>query len=359
MATIEKRDAKSGKVTYRALVRLKGFPSQSATFDRLTDARSWARNTESAIKEGRHFKTAEAKRRTFTELVERYLKRVRQDNPERLREVKPQMEWWKQELGYCTLADLSKSLISEKIEKLSQRTRKLKDGTEKRISPARVNRYIAALSHACTIAVNEWEWLEQHPVRKIKRKQEPRGRVRFLDDEERARLLTACKDARNPALYIIVVLALSTGARRGELEKLKWKDVDFNRGVIVLHETKNDERRVLPLAGHALELLKAHSKVRRIDSAFVFPSKTNAEKPLSIQTAWKNALENTGIEDFRFHDLRHSAASYLAMNGATLAEIAEVLGHKTLQMVKRYAHLSEAHTSSVVASMNERIFGDV
>jgi integrase len=81
-------------------------------------------------------------------------------------------------------------------------------------------------------------------------------------------------------------------------------------------------------------------------------------QPVDIRTAWENALKKAGIEDFRFHDLRHSAASYLAMNGASLAEIAEVLGHKTLQMVKRYAHLSEAHTHSIVSKMNERIFGD-
>jgi integrase len=83
----------------------------------------------------------------------------------------------------------------------------------------------------------------------------------------------------------------------------------------------------------------------------------NSAKPIDLRTPWETALKNAGIEDFRFHDLRHSAASYLAMNGASLAEIAEVLGHKTLQMVRRYAHLSEAHTTNVVASMNEKIFG--
>ncbi len=359
MASIDKRTAKNGKITYRVLVRLKGQPTQSVTFDRLTDARDWARNTESAIKEGRHFKTAAAKRHTVSELIKRYLTRIEQDNPKRLKEVKPQMDWWDKELGYCTLADLSKSVISEKVEKLSARTMTLKNGTVKKISPARVNRYMAAFSHACTIAVNEWEWLEHHPMRKIQRKKEPRGRVRFLDDNERSRLLDACKQARRPELYIIVILALSTGARRGEIENLTWQDIDFNRNVIVLNETKNNERRVIPLTGHALNILKQHNKIRRINSDLVFPSLHNPQKHISIQTAWKNALTKAEIENFRFHDLRHSAASYLAMNGASLAEIAEVLGHKTLQMVKRYAHLSEAHTHGVVSKMNERIFGDV
>ena len=144
-----------------------------------------------------------------------------------------------------------------------------------------------------------------------------------------------------------------------EIMSLKWPDVDLNRKAITLHDTKNKERRVLPLAGHALELIKEHNRVRRIDSDLVFPSPHNPKEPYKIRAAWNAAIERAAVENFRFHDLRHSAASYLAMNGASLAEIAEVLGHKTLSMVKRYAHLSEAHTHSVVASMNEKIFRDV
>jgi integrase len=109
------------------------------------------------------------------------------------------------------------------------------------------------------------------------------------------------------------------------------------------------------LTGHALELVGALP--RRIDTPLVFPSLTDPQRPADVREAFKHALRAAEIEDFRFHDLRHSAASYLAMNGATLAEIAEILGHKTLAMVKRYSHLSQAHTSRVVASMNEKIFG--
>jgi integrase len=102
--------------------------------------------------------------------------------------------------------------------------------------------------------------------------------------------------------------------------------------------------------------MKERSKVRHIDTDLVFPSKIRPQKPLLIHKSFPEAVKRAKVEDFRFHDLRHSAASYLAMNGATLAEIADVLGHKTFQMVKRYAHLSEAHTAGVVASMNEKIF---
>lgn len=358
MAFIEKRISKKGEESYRVLVRLKGQPTASATFKRLTDAKIWAKQTEVEIRERRFFKNREAKKHTVADMIDRYLERLKKTNPSRYPEVSAMLAWWKEEIGYCLLADLSRALVTEKIEKLSGRSRTLKDGSIKVIAPARVNRYITGLSHACTIAMNEWEWLETHPLQKISKLREPRGRVRFLDDDERARLLKVCRESRAPMLYPAVVLALSTGMRQGEILGLSWKDVDFSRKVIVLHKTKNNERRVVPLSGHALELLIGMRKIRQLHSDWVFPAPRNPKKIWDCRVAWDAAVIKAGIEDFRFHDLRHSAASYLAMNGATLAELAEVLGHKTLQMVKRYAHLSEAHTHSVVASMNEKIFGN-
>ncbi len=223
-------------------------------------------------------------------------------------------------------------------------------------SPATVNRYLAALSHAFTLAMKDWGWVEENPVLKISKGKESRGRVRFLSDDERDRLLKACK-AHSDTLYALVVLALSTGARLGEMLNLRWPDVDLQRGLIILNQTKNDDRRSIPLQGLALDLIREMSKVRRIDTDLLFPSRTKPDRPLAIHKIWEAALKKAEIQDFRFHDLRHSAASYLAMNGASLAEIADVLGHKTLQMVKRYTHLSEQHTAGVVAKMNKQIFG--
>jgi len=169
--------------------------------------------------------------------------------------------------------------------------------------------------------------------------------------------LAACRESRSPDLYLAVVLALSTGARQQEILGLKWKDVDLERKVAVLHETKNGERRVLPLAGVALEMLRERKQETSRSDDLIFPGRTDKTQPVDLRTPFETALKKAQIEDFRWHDLRHSAASYLAMNGASLAEIAEILGHKTLAMVKRYAHLSEQHTASVVERMNERIFG--
>nr|WP_246341398.1 site-specific integrase [Simiduia aestuariiviva] len=215
---------------------------------------------------------------------------------------------------------------------------------------------MAALSHAFTTAVNEWEWLEDNPLRKVRKPKEPRGRVRFLSDDERDKLLAACKASSCKQLYPIVVLALSTGMRQGEIMGLTWADVDFKRGYLTLHDTKNGERRSVPLVGHAKEVIINLAKARRIDTPLVFYSKRKPSSPLFVRIPWAEALKKAEIENFKFHDLRHTTASYLAMNGASLAEIADILGHKTLSMVKRYAHLSEQHTSKVLESMNKGIF---
>jgi integrase len=352
MANIEKRKTQDGKTTYRVKIRLKGYPTQSATFERLTDARKWVQQTESAIREGRHFKTTEAKRHTLAEAIERYIKSVLPSKPKSGIFQHTQLTWWKKNLGDYTLADITPALIASQRDKLTNSS--TPRGSSR--SPATVNRYLAALSHVYTIAVKEWGWIEDNPLRKVTKMKEPRGRVRFLSDEERTRLLGACKSSESHNLYIAVVLALSTGGRRMEILGLHWNDIDIKRGIITLHETKNGERRILPLTGHALNLIKEHSKIRSLNCDFVFPSK-NLKNPIDLRSPFETALRRADITDFRWHDLRHCCASYLAMNGASLAEIAEILGHKTLQMVKRYAHLSDTHVSKVVANMNEKIFG--
>lgn len=353
MATIEQRTDRMGRVTHRAKVRLKGARSATATFHRLTDAKKWVAATESAMREGRHFKTAEAKRHTLGDAIERYLATVMPRKPRSERVQRQQLAWWRARLGYVVLADLTPSLIGERRDALGA------ENTARgcRRSPASVNRYLAALSHVLSVAASEWGWLDSSPVRMVTKLKEARGRVRFLDDGERERLLTACRGDCNLALYPVVVVALSTGMRLGEIMGLTWTRVDFARGCVTLDQTKNGDRRTVPLTGHALETLRGRARTPRLGSPLVFPGRDCA-KPVDIRLPWERAVAAAKLVDFRFHDLRHSAASYLAMNGATATEIAAVLGHKTLAMVKRYAHLSEAHTSGVVERMNTKIFGD-
>lgn len=364
MANIQKIEGKKG-IKYRVLVRLKGCPAQSATFTRLTDAKKWAQDTESAIRDGRHFKTAEAKKHTVAEMVDRYLADVLPGKKDE-RNAKRQLLYWKERIGAKLLSDVTPALIvsiRDQLLKEPYSTTRKAGGeivtTERHRSPATVNRYMAAFSHCLSVAVTEWQWIEANPLLNVRKQSEPQGRVRFLSDDERERLLSACMASPNPLLYPIVVLALSTGMRYSEIMTLTWADVDFESQRIILHETKNGERRAVHLAGKALGLLQGlKGEDLRGGCGLVFPAKKSlSQGPAAIRTAWASALKKAEIADFRFHDLRHSAASYLAMNGAALLDIAAVLGHRTLDMVKRYSHLSETHVGGVVASMNEKIFG--
>ncbi|HIB69989.1 MAG TPA: site-specific integrase, partial [Candidatus Marinimicrobia bacterium] len=210
---------------------------------------------------------------------------------------------------------------------------------------------------AISTAINEWGWMEDNILRKVSKLKEPRGRVRYFSDEERERFLLACKESHNSDLYVAVILALSTGGRKNEIWGLSWKCVDLKNGFITFEETKNDEPRSVPLTGHAFELMMERSKVPRIDTDLVFPSRVNHHKHFDFRRPFQMALKAAKIENFRWHDLRHCAASYLVMAGVDMRTVAEILGHKTIQMTQRYAHLSPEHLKDAVAKMNHKIFG--
>jgi len=353
MAQIRERTRKNGKKSFLVRVRMRGKPEAAASFDRLTDARIWAQQTETEMRDGRYIKTAEAQKHTVSDLVERYISDVLPRKPKIQAEYALQLKWWEDQIGDVLLSDLSSSLILEQRDLLSEKVTNRK----RIISNARVNRYMATLSTTITTAVKEWEWMEDNPLRKVSKLKEPRGRVRYLSDQDRELFLTACRESHNPDLYLTVILAMSTGGRQSEIWGLSWKCVDLKNGFITFEETKNDEPRSVPLTGHALELMMERSKVPRIDTDLVFPSRVDRHKHFDFRRPFQMALKAAQIEDFRWHDLRHCAASYLVMAGVDMRTVAEILGHKTIQMTQRYAHLSPEHLKDAVSKMNHKIFG--
>lgn len=350
MATITERKSKGGKSTFRVQVRLKGYPPVYASFERKTDAKNWAVQTELKIIEGKYFKEQIEQKHTVGELIDRYIAHVLPLKPRSFEKQKMQLEWWRKGLSKYYLKDLSPALISEYRNRLLTGT----TYRHKKRSCATVNRYMAALSHALTIAHKEWGWIGENLCSKISKLKESSGRVRYLSEEERKALLESAKESSNSSLYTVIVLALSSGMRYSEILKMKWDQINFEQSFITLYETKNGEIRNIPLAGLALELLKKAHILRR-KTNLVFPN-SRGDAPMNFRSAWEAALKRANIQNFCFHDLRHSCASYLAMNGARSSEIAAILGHKTLQMVKRYTHISQSHTAKVVASMNDKIF---
>jgi len=353
MATISKQSGKRGN-SYKVRIRKPDNPTVTKTFSSRNLADKWARKTELAIEEGTYFDQDESRKHTVDDLVDRYieeeLKRLAESD---WRVRKQQLNWWKDSIGKLTLNRVTPALLVEHRHKLKTEL----NGKKKTRSGSTVNRYLAALSAAFGIATTEWQWMPDNPFSRVRREKEPKGRIRFLSPEERTALLDACKESQSKSLHLVVVLALSTGMRQGEIMSLKWDQINFNGNKITLLETKNDEIRVVPLVGLAAQLLKDQSKIRKLKNPYAFPGRlySHAEFP---RAGWDGAIEKAKIENFTFHDCRHSAASELAMNGASLHEIAAVLGHKTLAMVQRYAHLSEQHTMSVVERMNKAVFGD-
>ncbi|PKN54814.1 MAG: integrase [Deltaproteobacteria bacterium HGW-Deltaproteobacteria-14] len=339
------------EVVYRARVRRRGQPAQVATFESLTLAKKWIAKTEGAIVEGRHFDTAEAKRRTFADLCERYAEDVLSEKrPSTQATQIPQLAWWKREIGHLTLRNVTATVIDDALRKLGREP----SNRGKPRAPATVNRWHALVAHVLASAVR-WSWVDDNPVRRLQKRREPRGRVRWLDARERKQLLDACADGPDWLQPAVLVL-MSTGLRLGELKRLRWRDVELTGkvGSITVHESKNDERRRVPLVDPALETLRAWSKVRRLDDDRVFPSAGH-----NFHRAWYAAVTRSGIENFRVHDLRHTCASLMVMSGASLATVAAMLGHKQIEVTLRYAHLSDQHTRDAVATMAARFLGGV
>jgi len=361
----KEKNKKNPKVTFTATIRLKGYPTVAKTFRNKSLAEEWAQKTEAAIKDGIYFKTQEAGKRTLAELINRYIENELPQRNSDHDNFKRQLNWWKDRIGAYFLSGITPALLAEYRDKLKAEpsVREFKNGTriEKERTDATVNRYMAALSVVFSVAVSEYCWLHENPMLKVRKKTEARGRTRFLTDEERKTLLESCKKIHEKYLYKVVVLALSTGARYGEIINLKWAEVDFKNKLIYLLDTKNGESRSVPISGQAYDLLKElhneklNKKVVKISSDYVF-ARSDGKKPMELRNLWYDALEDSGIENLRLHDLRHTAASYLAKNGATLIQLKHILGHKTLAMCARYAHLTEQHTAEILEKMNEQQF---
>lgn len=176
------------------------------------------------------------------ELIDRYMRDVLPQKKKSQKKQSAQLLWWKDQIGHHLLSDLSPSLIAECRDRLANGTT-YRGGVR---SPSTVIRYIAAQSHALTVAVKEWGWIDDNPIRKVSKPKEARGRVRFLEQEDLARLLQICKESKNSYLFPIVKIALATGMRFGEIINLNWNQVDMQRRLITLHETKNGDRRAIP-----------------------------------------------------------------------------------------------------------------
>ena len=350
MATIEKRTQQDGTIAYRVRVRRLGESPLSQTFKRKTEALAWADEIETRLRQGAYVAGAIDRRRTLAALIVKYCEEYL---PERgISDEAKQvalLEWWKANFGHTTLDKLRPEVVAAGRRKLQQRTKVGGD----RLSGATVNRYLAALSAVCKWAWKELRWLPSNPVLEVTKAPESTGIVRFLSDDERNALFTACKASDDPNVYPFVMLALATGARYSNLRMLTWADVDRDRWTLRFVETKNKQPRYVPVVGPAQAALQAHFAKDVTQTGWVFKGARDGV-PADMDRPWRKVRAAAGITDARFHDLRHTTASYLTMNGATLAEVAEALGHRTLVMAKRYSHQSGEHVRGTLERMADR-----
>lgn len=353
MATIRELTRKDGSKTYHVEVRMKGHAPQRASFRTRSLAKKWVQDVESGIRDGRHFKTAEAKKHTVSELIKRFINEWLAKYPQRKDKQASLLEWWNKWCGHLLLVDLTPRVIANGRDQLLSETT-VRGGLR---SPSTVNRYLSALGKALTIAVKEWGWIEDNPIRNVSKPSEGEGRERFLSSEETKRLLEACAESRNPNLLPIVSLALLSGMRFGEIAGLQWGDIDFVQNKICLRKTKNGDRRIIPLTDEAAEIFRKCSTFGSVYNEMIFkPMRSlTLEKKVSIREAFENAVNRSGIVNFRFHDLRHTAASNMAMSGATQGELMAILGHRSPSMTKRYAHYNQDHLSKVLEKANKSL----
>ncbi len=275
---------------------------------------------------------------TFAEAIEHYLKAKARKRS--LAFDKMYLDQLKGALGAETpLASLTAARISDwKAERLAA----INPRTNSPYAAATINRPLAALRHLLQLAHEEWGELPSVP--RVRLEKEPQGRVRWLEADEEARLLEACRASRSPQLAAIVTIALETGLRRSELLGLTWDRVDLSRGVIRLEVTKSGRRREVPMRQAVYDVLATLPE----------PHAGRVWHQRRIRTAFENAVENAKLDDFRFHDTRHHFASWFMMRGGGLQALKELLGHADIKTTLIYAHLSPAHLRSEVARTERR-----
>lgn len=352
MAVIRKRRRRDGSIAFQAIVRRAGYPERTETFDDERKARDWATMIEGSMIEGRHFRGSEGKRRTLADAIDRYIEfEVPKKRDGEMHSTT--LKWWKKQLGQTKLADLTRPTVRQYRDKLLKVTHRGRP-----LSNARVNRYVACLRHLFTVAISEWEWATFNPAKGIKPLPEGQGRIRSLSDEERQALLA--ETAKDATLHLFVLIALSTACRAGELQRLEWRDVDLKAGRLLFRKTKNEQPRTAWISGTALNLLKEHAKVRKLKGGLVFESqattkrRAKGERLYDYHRPFRAAVDAAGIVDFRFHDLRHSAATYLAQAGATEQQLKAIGGWKS-NIVSRYVHLAAEDAKAALEKLAERV----
>ncbi len=355
MAQIRKVENKKG-TSYKVVIRRKGVKDMYQTFDDYTVAKKWARAMESQIDRGVYKENSNVKPKaicTVKDLIADFKENIAPKRYSKPEQYNFMYDWWIDKIGGLTLQEVDTSVLNTCKQMLLQEPPSKPYKKHKTKSNSTVRKYIFAFSACLTYAEKELELIDRNPVSKISKPKKAKGVVRFLSDIERPELISACKK-HSVRLHLFVILAMFSGGRYNEVRTLRVENIDFKNNLIHFVDTKNDESRGVPIHPTITEMIKNYIDENGIITGYIFIDKETKKLPY-LKGAFEGVIKETNIKNFRFHDLRHTYASYLAQNGAELLEIAELMGHKNLQQVKIYAHLTRKHTSNLVQNMTAKM----
>lgn len=348
MARIQTRKGKK-RTTYTATVRMKGFPALARTFDTKGEAKSWAADTEKEMRSGRYQDARPVEKLTFADALNKYLEQISTAK-------RPNSERRDRDSARAILSSLGNEISLADVN--SQRLAAYRDARIKIVSASTIQKEFALLSHLFNVARREWGLPVGNPVESVSRPKIRNGRTRFLTKEEAQKLLDIAKDSRNQKLYPYLLVMMHTGMRPSEAAGLTWGDVDLDARLAKLQITKTDMRYV-PLTEMAESVLRAlrPADAQNDTQVFLPPDSLKSIRvrnvpSLHFKRSFETARNKAGLEDVHLHDLRHTAASHLLMAGVDLRTLAEILGHKTLQMVHRYTHILNDHKLKAVDRIN-------
>ncbi len=322
MASIRPRKDRDGNLTgWQVQIQKRGFPSQTRTFRTKAEAQSWAAVIESEMARGVWQDRSEIESTLLDEALERYAREILPGKKGRTSEMSLLKQWRNRPVAKMFLASIRGKDIAEAI----------RDMQEEGKGANTVRLHLALLSHLFNVARREWgmEALG-NPVELVRRPKLPRGRDRRLLEGEESRLLEACRST-SAELAAIVSFAIETAMRQGEILGMEWSGVDLKRQTVTLEETKNGEKRVVPLSDRAVEILK--ELPRRLDG------RVWSYRLEGVRTSFPRAVKKAGIVGLTFHDLRHEATSRLFEMGFNPMQAAAITGHRNMQMLKRYTHI--------------------
>lgn len=342
MATI----VKTPSGTWKAVIRKAGWPTTIKTFRLKKDADDWSRRTEDEMVRGLHIQRGPSERMTFEAAMKRYLvevtptKRPLTQNAEKNRAVSLVAFF-----GKYSLAAITTELIAQYRDARLAGADRMKEGKAQPRAANTVRLDLALIGHLFTVAVKEWGiGLPYNPVLNLRRPSPGPGRNRRLSADEESRLMAAVDKHSNPMLGWIVRIAIETGMRSSEIATLRPSQVELERRIVRLIETKNTLPRTVPLSMAATESfrLALNNPVRPDGTDLIFygePCRDGKRRPYNFNKVWADVKKGVGVTDFKFHDLRHEAVSRLVESGLSDQEVASISGHKSMQMLRRYTHL--------------------